>query len=203
MPKHGVRDASLAPAAGPACPRCPLKAPLPVRLRRWTVGHRMRDQASSSAQRPSEPGAGLVVVTLQLWMSCVLVALCGFTCMCWNPSRDRPHGSMGLLRSAPRRAQHPVPSRQLLILKKRARGLQVRKQRAWTAIPPPPPALSTWGASWCGRGPTWSVLAWPRTLPGSALSSFGHGSAPALCTPWSEALAAVGGGQSCHLSSRG
>lgn len=203
MPKHGVRDASLAPAAGPACPRCPLKAPLPVRLRRWTVGHRMRDQASSSAQRPSEPGAGLVVVTLQLWMSRVLVALCGFTCMCWNPSRDRPHGSMGLLRSAPRRAQHPVPSRQLLILKKRARGLQVRKQRAWTAIPPHPPlsphgecpgvAVDPRGASWRGCGPSLARL------------SAALGTAPRLPSAprWSEALAAVGGGQSCHLSSRG
>lgn len=115
-------------------------------------GRRMRDQASSSAQHPLEPGAGLVVVTLQLWMSRVLVALCGFTCMCWNPSRDRPHGSMGLLRSAPRRAQPPVPSRQLLI-EKRARGLQVRKQRAWTATHPPTPRSLHMG----------SILAWPWT----------------------------------------
>lgn len=165
-------------------------------------GRRMRDQASSSAQRPSEPGAGLVVVTLQLWMSRVLVALCGFTCMCQNPSQDRPHGSMGLLRSAPRRAQPPVPSRQLLI-EKRARGLQVRKQRAWTATPPHPPlsphgehpgmAVDPRGASWRGRGPSLARLS---AALGVALRL---PSAPR----WSEALAAVSGGQSCHLLSRG
>lgn len=41
-----------------------------------------------------------MAVALQPWMT-LLVALCGFTCMGWNPSRERPRGSLGLLRPPP------------------------------------------------------------------------------------------------------
>lgn len=54
-------------------------------------------------------------------------------------------------------------------------------------------AVDPCGASWRGRGPSLARL------------SAALGTAPRLPSAprWSEALAAVGGGQSCHLSSRG
>lgn len=147
MPRHGVGDASLPAAAGPACPRCPLRA---RPFRRGSGARRSQDASEASRPPPPSVRRSPELVTLHLWMSLVLVALCGFTRMCRNPSRDRPPGSLGLLRSAPRRAQPPCPQPPAPYPQKEAKRPAGSENREH--------ALSAWGASRRGRGPSLARL---------------------------------------------